>query len=70
MNKKLQTMIEDYNHWHHQKPPLCPNDYEIRLYKELINDLKPIYLLGLTKELIDLCDYAVDLHKSNIEKSI
>jgi hypothetical protein len=33
MNKKLQTMIEDYDHWHGRKPPLCPNDYEVNLYQ-------------------------------------
>lgn len=70
MNEKLQTMIEDYDHWHGRKPPLCPNEYEINLYKELIGDLKPVYLLGITNELLDLCDVAVDLHPNNISKAL
>lgn len=70
MNENLKLMIDDHNHWHGRKPPLCPNEYEVNLYKELIGDLNPVYLLGLTSELIDLCDVAVDLCPSYIKKSL
>lgn len=68
--KKLQTMIEDYSHWHGRNPPLCPNDYEVKLYQKLIGDLQPVYLLGMTNELLDLCDIAVDLHPVNTNKAL
>jgi hypothetical protein len=70
MEKNLKKMIDDYDHWHNRKPPFCPNEHEIKLYKDLIGNSKPVYLLGLTSELIDFCDFAVDLHKSDLKKSI
>jgi len=61
-------MIDDLEHWHNLKPPLSPNEYEISLYKKLIGDSSPVCLLGMTKELVNLCDVAIDIHPINIGK--
>jgi hypothetical protein len=55
-------MIDDTNHWQNLKPPLSPNPYEVELFKFHINQLHPVCLLGMTKELIPLCDFMVDLN--------
>ena len=65
MNEEL---INDVAHWQNLKPPLAPNELEISVYKELIRDSKPVCLLGMTKELVPLCDFAVDLNPLNIGK--
>jgi hypothetical protein len=58
----MDKLIKDVDHWQNQKPPLCPNPYEIELYSYHSNGLKPVCLLGMTKELQFLCDYMVDLY--------
>jgi hypothetical protein len=55
-------MILDTQHWQNLKPPLSPNEYEIELFKLHINGLHPVCLLGMTKELIPLCDFMVDIN--------
>ena len=55
-------MIHDTQHWQNLEPPLAPNTYEVELFKLHTNGLHPVCLLGMTKELIPLCDYMVDLN--------
>jgi hypothetical protein len=61
-------IIEDTSHWQNLLPPLCPNDEEISLYKKAIDGRKPVYLLGMTKQLLDLCDLAIDLNPIQTSK--
>jgi hypothetical protein len=61
-------LINDVQHWQNLKPPLAPNEAEIEIYREYIGDSKPVCLLGMTKELVPLCDFAVDLNPLNIGK--
>jgi len=68
MDNNFANLIADTEHWQNCKPPLSPNQEEVRLYKELIGDNSPVCLLGMTKELIHLCDLAVDLKPINIKK--
>jgi hypothetical protein len=55
-------MIEDTAHWQNLKPPLSPNDYEISLFRFHTIGFNPVCLLGMTKELIPLCNFMVDLN--------
>lgn len=59
-------MINDVNHWHNTQPPLCPNEHEIEIYRSKIEGYSPVYLLGMTKQLVPLCDYAIDLNPIDI----
>jgi len=71
LNKKqLDVITSDVTHWHvtAMRPPLCPNEEEVKLYKKLVGDVKPVYLLGMTANLIELCDVAVDLSPVPINK--
>lgn len=61
-------IIEDTAHWQNLTPPLCPNEEEISLFKQAIGGKKPVYLLGLTKQLLDLCDVAIDINPIPISK--
>ena len=63
-------MIDDTQHWQNLKPPLAPNDYEVKLFKFHTNGLHPVCLLGMTKELIPLCDYMVDLNPIQQNKPV
>lgn len=58
MNEEL---LKDTEHWQSLKPPLSPNEDEIRIYEEQCKGSGPICLLGMTKELIHICDYMVDM---------
>lgn len=53
---------KDTEHWQNLNPPLCPNEYEVALYKHHTKGLKPICLLGMTERLQPLCDFMVDLY--------
>jgi len=64
----MTNLIEDVAHWENLKPPLSPNDAEIEIYRNLIGDSAPVYLLGMTKELVSLCDIAIDLNPRKIDK--
>lgn len=59
MNNEL---IEDTNHWQSLVPPLAPNQQEINIYEELCKDQGPICMLGMTKELVHVCDLMADLN--------
>ena len=64
----FDSMIGDSQHWHSMLPPLSPDDKDIAIYKQAIGDLSPVYLLGMTKQLVELCDVAVDLFPIEIGK--
>jgi len=63
-------MIHDTQHWQNLKPPLSPNEYEISLFKFHTHGLNPVCLLGMTKELIPLCDFMVDLNPIEQNKPV
>lgn len=54
-------LIQDTEHWQNLKPPLAPNQDEVKIYEELC-EFGPVVMLGMTKELIHLCEYMVDLN--------
>lgn len=58
----MDNLIKDTNHWQNLNPPLSPNEYEVELYKHHTKGFGPVCLLGMTKELINLCDFMVDLN--------
>ncbi len=58
----MNYLIKDTDHWQNLSPPLSPNEYEVELYKHHSKGFRPICLLGMTKELINLCDFMVDLN--------
>lgn len=62
--------ILDTNHWQNLKPPLCPDEREVEIYARYCGKTKPVCLLGMTKELIHLCDYMVDLNPIPQEKPV
>ena len=68
MEEKLLKIIEDTDHWHGKLPPFSPNEAEVVIYKQLIGDLFPVCLLGMTEKLVPLCDVAVDLNPVSINK--
>lgn len=70
MENNFNDMINDKNHWHGRNPPLCPNPYEIECYKYNIKNKSPVCLLGMTKELLPLCDYAIDLNPVECDKPV
>jgi len=66
----LPQIIKDTSHWQNLTPPLAPNLFEISLYEKYIEFFSPVCLLGMTKELVDLCDVAVDLNPIQIKESL
>jgi hypothetical protein len=56
----LFNMIPDINHFNNLSYPLAPNEHEVSIYTKYINGTT--LLLGYTKQLIDLCDVAIDLN--------
>jgi hypothetical protein len=66
----MNDLIKDTSHWQNLKPPLSPNEYEVELYRHHIKGHGPICLLGMTKELIKLCDFMVDLNPIQQEKPV
>lgn len=61
---------EDAEHWKNLSPPLCPNEYEVELYKLHSRGYGPICLLGMTKNLQNICDFMVDLNPSPQSKPV
>jgi hypothetical protein len=55
-------MIKDIEYWQNLSPPLCPNSYEVELYRHHSKGYGPVCLLGMTKELQPLCEFMIDLH--------
>ena len=68
--ESFHQMIQDSAHWHNTEPPYCPNKEEIFIYRKMIGTSTPVYLLGMTKQLIDLCDIAIDLNPIDIGKPV
>ena len=64
----FEEMINDVNHWQSFSPPYCPNQQEVDIFAYYSKDYSPVCLTGMTKELIHLCDYAVDLNPIEIGK--
>jgi len=58
-NSKL---IEDAAHWQNLTPPLAPNEKEVRMYEERCKGYGPVCMLGMTKQLVHICDFMVDLN--------
>jgi len=57
-------------YWDNLSPPLCPNEYEISLYKKYVKGCSPVCLLGMTKDMQPLCDYMVELHPTKQSKPV
>lgn len=55
-------LIRDTAHWQSLRPPLSPNDEEVRIYEERCLGRGLVCMLGMTKELAHLCEYMVDLN--------
>lgn len=55
------TAINDIEHFNNLPPPLYPNCEEVEIYRKYKGDGKTL-LLGYTKQLIHLCDIAMDLN--------
>lgn len=55
-------MILDSQHFDNLPLPLYPNEQEVALYKKYIQASDNVLLLGYTKQLIDLCDVAMDIN--------
>jgi len=66
----MNDLIKDIDHWQNLKPPLSPNEYEVELYRHHIKGYGTICLLGMTKELISICDFMVDLNPISQEKPV
>jgi len=65
-----ETLVNDTEHWQGLKPPLSPNAEEISIYADQIRGMKPVCLLGMTKELIPLCDHMADLNPIEVPKRV
>jgi hypothetical protein len=52
----------DIDHFNNLQPPLSPNEQEVEIYRQFTETLEPTLLLGYTKQLLPLCDYAMDLN--------
>lgn len=63
-------MLQDTAHWQSLKPPLSPNEEEVCIYEDKCRGHGPICLLGMTKELIHICDYMVDLNPTPQKKPV
>lgn len=55
-------LLQDTPHWQNLRPPLSPNKEEVHIYEEECRGKGPVCLLGMTKELVHICDYMVDLN--------
>jgi len=64
----IHDLVNDSAHWQQLQPPLSPCTGEVTIYQQQLNGFKPVYLLGMTKELVPLCDVAVDLNPRAIGK--
>jgi len=57
----MESLTDDTQHWQNLIPPLAPNEHEVAMYRHHSRGHRPICLLGMTKNLIPMCDYMVDL---------
>ncbi len=55
-------MQNDVLHFSTLMPPLSPNEYEVKIYKQFTKPYKNILLLGYTKELLPFCTQAIDIN--------
>jgi len=56
----VEEFLQDAPHFDNLKPPLAPNNLEVKHYKDRISGKS--LLLGYTKELRHLTDYSMDLN--------
>ena len=61
-------MIDDIDHFSNLPLPLYPNEYEVSIYEKYKVTGK-VLLLGYTKQLIHLCDEAMDINPPKINKT-
>ena len=66
----MDELIKDTHHWQNLKPPLAPNDYEVGVYEKFVKERGPVCLLGMTRRLIPLCEYMVDLNPIPQERPV
>jgi len=55
-------LIQDTQYWQGLMPPLAPNEEEVGIYEEMCREYGPVVMLGMTKELVRVCEYMVDLN--------
>lgn len=68
---KEEVMKEEVQqHFSTLKPPLAPNYAEVNLYRQEVYGSQRTLLLGYTKELLSLCDTAIDINPPIEVKSI
>ena len=58
----MDELLKDTEHWQNLKPPLAPNEEEVKIYESYVRGRGPVCLLGMTKELSHLCEYMVDMN--------
>ena len=61
---------EDSEHWQNLSPPLCPNDYEVEIYKHHSIGHGIVGLLGMTNKLQKICSFMVDLNPTHQTKPV
>lgn len=66
----MDDLLKDTNHWQNLSPPLAPNEEEVLVYEKYTKGRGPVCLLGMTKQLIHLCEYMVDLNPLPQEKPV
>ena len=57
-----EKLLQDTQHWQGLRPPLSPNENEVKIYEKKCLGMGTVCLLGMTKELIHICEYMVDLN--------
>jgi hypothetical protein len=60
----------DPAYWQNLVPPYAPNADELALYRSLVGAATPVCLLGMTRDLVPLCDVAADLNPIAIGKPV
>ena len=66
----MESPLNDTQHWQNLRPPLAPNEYEVEIYRHHSRGMGAVCLLGMTKSLIPLCDFMVDLNPIPQEKLV
>jgi hypothetical protein len=66
----MDKLTQDTRHWQNLRPPLSPDEKEVKIYEDKCRGFGPVCLLGMTKELIHICDYMVDLNPMMQKKPV
>jgi hypothetical protein len=67
-NKYFEDISKDCSHWHGFGPPLSPNKEEVALFEKETSGCGTVCMLGMTKQLAHLCNFAIDLNPIDIGK--